>query len=542
MRKVQAVSRSALVRAVRNGVLLLLLPLLVRSSIFAEPPALPGPKCDDNLKGTRILLVVLDAVRPDYLDLVPMPNLEAIQQEGTSYEHAWVGQLINNTPPSHATINTGVFPRRHGVIGFEWADQFGRWITLFEVEGEERLSKLLIQSGVPTLADLVRQLYPCAHSVAISGPKVHAAVAMGGRTSADWILYASSSEQATPEGWAQYSDVKPATVPGHEPPAELLQNRALYEPGPLGPEDLDRWAVDAALMLLQRYQPRLLMVNLAEADVVGHATGGTTNPEKMSRVMASLDEQLGRLIDWYRQEGLLEDTIIVVISDHGMVPNERNVKPNAIFKALNDSGTERHPNATARTHIWLTDPSKGSEAAEAISTLQEPAILGVYYKEPGGSNYLLPPGSRLEEPMRATLSYLLSTYAGPTSPDLVIILRENTLLAKWPEGSHGLHGEITWGTQHIVFTLYGPGIKEGSVSHYPARLVDIVPTIASLMGLTHYGWDGIVLADAFEKPASEELVVQENMQRVLGPLVYALCAQSALDRGVPATPCESITK
>lgn len=535
-------SRSALVRAVRNGVLLLLLPLLVRSSIFAEPPVLPGPKCDDDLKGTRILLVVLDAVRPDYLDLAPMPNLERIRQEGTSYEHAWVGQLINNTPPSHATINTGVFPRRHGVIGFEWADQFGRWITLFEVEGEERLSKLLIQSGVPTLADLVRQIYPCAHSVAISGPKVHAAVAMGGRTSADWILYASSSEQATPEGWAPYSDVKPATVPGHEPPAELLQNRVLYKPGPLGPEDLDQWAVDAALMLLQRYQPRLLMVNLAEADVVGHATGGTTNPEKMSRVMASLDEQLGRLIDWYRQEGLLEDTIIVVISDHGMVPNERNVEPNAIFKALKDSGTERHPNATARTHIWLTDPSKGSEAAEAISVLQEPAILGVYYKEPRGSNYLLPPGSRLEEPMRATLSYLLSTYAGPTSPDLVIILRENTLLAKWPEGSHGLHGEITWGAQHIVLTISGPEIKQGRVSDYPARLVDIVPTIASLMGLTHHSWDGIVLADALKRPSPEQLALQEEKQREVGPLAYALCAQAALDQSVPATECESITK
>jgi len=160
----------------------------------------------------------------------------------------------------------------------------------------------------------------------------------------------------------------------------------------------------------------------------------------------------------------------------------------------------------------------------------------------GGSNYLLPPGSRLEEPMRATLSYLLSTYAGPTSPDLVIILRENTLLAKWPEGSHGLHGEITWGAQHIVLTIYGPGIEEGRVSDYPARLVDIVPTIASLMGLTHHSWDGIVLADALKSPSPEELALQEEKQREVGPLAYALCAQLALDRGVPATECESINR
>lgn len=511
-------------------------------SATVDSPALPGPNCDDDQTGTRVLVVVLDGVRPDYLDLVPMPNLEGIEQEGTSYEHAWVGQLINVTPPSHATINTGVFPRRHSVVGFEWSDRFGRWITLFGGIGEGRLSRLIIQSGVPTLADLVRQLYPCAHSVAIAGSKVHAAAAMGGRTSADWILYASTSKQPTAEGWLQYSDVQPAAVRGHEPPDGILQHTALYELGPLGPEDLDRWIVDVALMLLQRYQPRLLMVNLAAADIVGHATGGITDPDRMSGVMASLDKELGRLIDWYRQEGILQDTIIVVTSDHGMVPNERNVEPGAIFKALKDSGTGRQRSVTAWTHIWLTDPSKAREAAEAISMLQDPAILGVYYKEPGDGNYLLALGSKLEEPMRATLSCLLSTYAGPTSPDLVIILRENTLLGKSPEGSHGSHGVITWGAQHIVLTIYGPGIKEGKVSDYPARLVDIVPTVASLMGLIHQDWDGIVLADAYEKPASEELVVQQNEQRELGSLVYALCAQSAVDGGVPTTECESIAR
>lgn len=243
MRKVQAVSRSALVRAVRNGVLLLLLPLLARSSIFAEPPALPGPKCDDNLKGTRILLVVLDAVRPDYLDLVPMPNLESIQQRGTSYEYAWVGQLINNTPTSHATINTGVFPRRHGVIGFEWADQYGRWqgkITLFGGVEKGRLSSLLIQSGVSTLADFVRKLYPCAHSAAVAGAKDIAAAAMGGRTAADWVVYAAPSEPSTAKGHPRYTNVHPGTVPGHEPPADILQDTALYAPGPLGAMALDK--------------------------------------------------------------------------------------------------------------------------------------------------------------------------------------------------------------------------------------------------------------------------------------------------------------
>jgi len=490
-------------------------------------------------------VVVLDAVRPEYLDLVPMPNLESIRDKGISYEYAWVGQLISNTPASHVTINTGVFPRRHGIIGFQWRDQFGRWqdsITLFGGVGEGRLSSLIIQSGVHTLADLVREIYPCAHSVAVAGMKDMAAGSMGGRTSADWIIYAASSEPSTPEGQSEYSDVLPGTVRGHEPPPDILHDAALYEPGPLGARDLDRWAVDAALLVLERYQPRLLMVNLGEADIVGHATGGTANPDRMSPVMASLDEQLGRLIDWYRQEGVLEDTIIVIVSDHGMVPNERNVEPDNIWKAIEHSGTLQQLSATARTHIWLTNPSKAAKAAEAISMLQDPDILGVYHKEPEDSGYMLASDSQLEEPMRATLSYLLSTYAGPTSPDLVIVLRENTVVGQRPEATRGAHAVISWGAQRIILTISGPGIKKDKVSDYPARLVDIVPTVAALIGLPRHDWDGIVLADAYEKPASEELLLQQNRQRALGPLAYALCVQSARDRGVSMTECESIAR
>lgn len=295
-------------------------------------------------------------------------------------------------------------------------------------------------------------------------------------------------------------------------------------------------------MILQRYQPRLLMVNLAATDLVGHAPGGVTNPDKMSEVMAFLDGQLGRLIDWYRQEGLLEDTIVVIVSDHGMVPNERNLEPDEIWSAVESSGISRHLSNTALTHLWLTNPSRADEAAEAIPMLHDSDILGVYYKEPGDNDYLLASGSTLEEPMRATFSYLFSTYAGPTSPHLVIIPRENAFIGTSPEGTRGSHGEITWGAQHIVFTISGPGIKEGALSHYPARLVDIVPTIASLLGLTHQDGDGIALADALKNPSPEESAIQEEKQRELGPLVYALCAQSALDRGVPTTECESITE
>src|SRR5947208_3110825 len=69
-----------------------------------------------------LVLIVLDAFRADYLDLQPMPAVQALAKTGVSYDRAWVGQLESETPTGHATLSTGAVPKHTGVIGFEWRD------------------------------------------------------------------------------------------------------------------------------------------------------------------------------------------------------------------------------------------------------------------------------------------------------------------------------------------------------------------------------------------------------------------------------------
>jgi len=45
------------------------------------------------------------------------PNLRRLIRKGTWYEHASVGSSPSTSAPIHATIGTGAFPRRHGLIG-----------------------------------------------------------------------------------------------------------------------------------------------------------------------------------------------------------------------------------------------------------------------------------------------------------------------------------------------------------------------------------------------------------------------------------------
>jgi arylsulfatase A-like enzyme len=72
----------------------------------------------------------------------------------------------------------------------------------------------------------------------------------------------------------------------------------------------------------------------------------------------------------------------------------------------------------------------------------------------------------------------------------------------------------------MVFS--GPGIRTGRTSSAPARLVDILPTIARLMKLNTPKMDGIVLGDALQNPLRKDVEDQVKSDVTLSPLRDAL--------------------
>jgi hypothetical protein len=66
----------------------------------------------------RVLIISIDGLRPDLIDLAPMPILSALMQEGAYTLNA---QTIHPsaTLPAHASMLTGLCPDQHGV---NWND------------------------------------------------------------------------------------------------------------------------------------------------------------------------------------------------------------------------------------------------------------------------------------------------------------------------------------------------------------------------------------------------------------------------------------
>jgi len=542
----ETMSRADLLRTLGGGVALAVTATSLPSSVArAAAPAAPIEPAPGPQHAEYLCLIVLDGGRPDYItrNLPTLPNLRAMVHRGRWYNRAWVGNLMSITPPGHAVIGTGSFPKNDGgIVNWDWGIHSTGKIspTAQALENYQNgwVFNLMKESGTPTLSGVIRKKYPNDPVIAGSGAHFHAAGPLGG-PEASWIFAYQRSEG----NWAPY------TVGTHPVPATLLHDPSLRTqlpasnastvpliqiPLPLGQED--SLVVDFAIKTLQRTRPRAMMLNLPEVDAVGHWSKKWYTEE--ARVYKSFDTALGRLIDAYKSEGIYDKTLFVITADHGMIQSKHRVLDRVAVEdqirtelgqksiILTNGGGAAGPTMTA---IWLKDPANNARMAKAIFGSHHDNVSAVYYmnRSNGQNSYVLAGCESGTRDLIDTYNYLVSTAAGPTGPDIAILLRENARNSGLPE-MLGRHGGADWGSQHITLLLSGPGVKIGA-SNAPARLVDIAPTIERFMGMTPEARDGLVLADAFQHPMTPDVATQNASSPQLNMHVNALMARAQRD-------------
>ena len=66
----------------------------------------------------RVLIIVLDQLRPDLVNTFDMRNVKALMRDGASFDNAYLGHMASETVISHNVITSGQLPRDMG-----WADE-----------------------------------------------------------------------------------------------------------------------------------------------------------------------------------------------------------------------------------------------------------------------------------------------------------------------------------------------------------------------------------------------------------------------------------
>ena len=481
-----------------------------------------------------LVVFVVDACRPDYLPFCDIPNIKKLASEGTSYTNAWVGSLSNITPNVHTTLSTGAFPRNHDVLNFVWKNRetgLAYWYTQWDDIHIGEFNDNIKATGVTSIGTLYKEQYPGARVAAISSGKFYAAAGLGA-DSADYILFSDSSAVANPDSMSGDKFVV-SGVQGHLAPPDIMTDPELTREK-TSEFDEDIWATDLALKLLEKVRPEVLLINLPQTDESGHWCMSINDPEIMRKVVSNADKQIGRVMEAYKKAGIYDNTIFVVTADHGMTPTMHLVSQPPVRQALKDAGTKAQ---VLSPEFYIYDPSKAADAAEKIAGAGITGIKGAYYlaKQSDGS-YAYAPTPTTEKQVTGDLDkcfrYLGSTCASDISFDIILPQAENWryLIPLWSgKAQPSSHDTITWNNQHIPLIIAGPGVNKGLYLDSPARIVDIAPTVLTLMGISPKKMDGVVLADCLEKATAQQVEAENAVMQYLKPLSAALKAASESD-------------
>lgn len=525
------------------------------SSSQPAPSAAAAPA-----KPTRVVFIVIDQLRPEFIDAFDMQNVKALMAGGANYRNAYLGHMGSETVISHNVMTSGMLPKNMG-----WSDEWFRDVDgvlgtsdAMHVSGsmsQPQFDALISDKGYPKLSDYLNTTYP-EKVVATVGVKNYAVYSMGGPGSQIRVTFGGRSfdcdgDATVDNTWrgpvgtnvpTYITEVATAPVcPADDrfyvdaassldygtvttDPAWMYPVQGNRDVPGDDPEHLggDVWTTDAAFAIMDNEDWSGIQISYGGVDKAGHMWGGlndvppypNADPSTHMAALAKVaDEQIGRVLDKLEADGLMDETLVVLTTDHAQLTADNYYGINAAGRGNNNwyygsdadenylspqpeiqrliDGTGNNVRASMQDsaiRTWLTDTSLKAkkQGADVMKTLG--GVKASYYRV--GGRYQL----RWQAPRsafsaaewawyRAHGQEIVNTAAAPYGPDLIGLLGDNTSY-----GVKGDHGGAQESVQRIPIVFYGAGIRPGTTPSTAIRSVDIMPTILKEMGIQKTHW------------------------------------------------------
>ncbi len=422
----------------------------------------------------RLLLISLDAAyEADAKTLLSLPNLGALADRGVFCQNV---QTVypTLTYPIHASILTGCYPDRHGIPHNE--------------------------HYLPDLPAAKRPWYWDAQDIQV--PTLHQAASRAGREVASILWPVSGHNRAI-----RYNFPEVLALPGENQVSKVLRfgsfwwliaNELKYGKQRVSTKQphLDRFATLIAQKLIERqynpkasgsvdpgpkqksrHMPDLLSIHLVDLDASRHSHG--TDSEEARAALFRLDSNVGVLVKALEKAGVLEETIIAVVSDHGQADVSREFALDAWLRANGVPARAQTLGLGAYIHCGRGDYYA---ALDALQKNQEALHIKTIYTRQQLRAMHAPQGIVLAVEPEDGVEY-------------VDDFRE--------EQHRANHG---FGPDHpaaqCLLWLSGPPFLQGARLR-SCDIVDIAPTLAYALRLELPGAQGRVLYEAFRQTAKE---------------------------------------
>lgn len=419
----------------------------------------------------HVVMISIDGMVPDYYTApervgLRAPNL-ALLKNGGAYAEGVEGVYPSVTYPAHTTLVTGVRPALHGIV-------------------QNRIFE-------PPTDPPTRAWYWYADALK-TDPLWTLAKKTGLKTAAvGWPVTALAEiDYLYPEIWVpddktiNWERAIPYSTPG------LIEKaRATSSLDKETTTDGRRTAISE--FIISEYKPSLLLIHLIELDDAHHKYGPRT-PEAVA-VAAREDGYIGRILEATRKAGIFEQTTFFIVSDHGFMAIDKKFEPNVLLAKENLFRL----NATQKSSGWKAAawPAGGSCAIVLYDPKDKETATKV-------EKIFKQVAARKGGPLLRVLSRSELDKLGAV-PTATLMLEAAQGYSFGEESSgpevhdsgadyRGTHGYLpTRPEMRSALIVYGADARAGAKLRL-ARMVDIAPTAAALLGLKFPKAEGSVIA------------------------------------------------
>ncbi|MEH7106586.1 ectonucleotide pyrophosphatase/phosphodiesterase [Bacillus sp. JJ1764] len=429
----------------------------------------------------HLIIISFDCLSAlDFPIIKELPHFQTILKTGAYIEK--VDSIYPSvTYPCHATLVTGNYPNRHGVINntllqpgrtspdWNWFRESIKGTTLYDEVKKANMTTAALLWPITGKADIdynMPEIFanrPWQNQILVS--------LMSGTPRYQWELN------------KKFGHIR----------------KSLSQP------ELDDFVLESTVDTIMTKKPNLLMVHFTDLDSKRHDHGFSS--EEAIAAIHRHNERLGRILEALKESGIYENSTVVLLGDHSALDENKAVSPNVLFKQhqliqVNPKGKlidwkaycktcdgsayiylkNRHDQETysiLKTLLekWIQEPDSG---IESFLTGEQASAKGA----DGACAFML-------EAQRGY--YFLEDYEGEYIKEITKEVAH--IDKKYTLATHGYSPDKEeYGT---IFMAAGKGIQHVTLPH--ARLVDEGPTFARLLGVSLGDTDGKVIEEILQR-------------------------------------------
>jgi arylsulfatase A-like enzyme len=414
----------------------------------------------------RVLVVILDGLRRDFVDAARTPTLAALATEAESFP-SFQTAFPSATRVVSATFATGCHPARHTLQGNAMA---------------------LMENGRLVAHDVGRPDF-LQHKRSVTGCS---------------LAVPTMAERLAPHGgMVLFNNVSPGAAFAHDPDGfgHVYHRAASLGPGRAPVDDPLQVTLDAAgdramterfiAEVLSRRRPPLAVLWLGEPDHIQHNVP-LGSPEHLA-VLLEADRNLGMVLATVERERARGDEILLIAgSDHGhetvsgVVDIEGELLAAGLKADASSDDVVSMPNGTAALIYLHPDHADKADPLEAFLREQDWVGRVIPARELGSVGQASLNG----------LAFAVSLRADEAANRFGVPGRALAAAPRWDKPDRlgcGQHGGLARFEQSPVLMIQGEGFAGGNAHSRRVHVVDLAPSIMRHLQVAAEGMDGTAL-------------------------------------------------